>query len=312
MSNHFDVIIVGSGPAGYTAAIYTARANLSTLVVQGRQYGGQLMLTSDVENFPGFEHGIMGPEMMEIFENQAKRFGPEMRAEDVTHIDFTQRPFAVTIEDDPEPVFGDALILATGASALWLGLPNETRLYGRGVSACATCDGAFFKQKELVVVGGGDTAMEDGIFLTRFASKVTIVHRRSALRASKIMQQRAQENPKISIMLNTVVEDVLGTESVTAVALRDVTTGATQTKPIDGFFVAIGHRPNTDLFKDHITLDAQGYIVATEHTMTNIPGVFAAGDVMDHRYRQAITAAGSGCMAAIDAERWLEDQRAAQ
>ena len=310
MAERYDVIIIGSGPAGYTAAIYAARANLRVLVMQGRKFGGQLMLTSDVENYPGFEHGVMGPEMMEIFEKQARRFGPTMRTEDVTHIDFSRRPFAVTIEEETEPVLGDALILATGAEALWLGLENETRLYGRGVSACATCDGAFFRNKNLAVIGGGDTAMEDALFLTRFARQVTIIHRRDVLRASKIMQQRARDNTKIQFKLNQTVEDVLGDDGVTGVALRDVVTQDRTTYPVDGMFVAIGHQPNTALFKGAITLDGQGYIVTQEHTMTNIPGVFAAGDVTDHRYRQAITSAGSGCMAAIDAERWLEEQRA--
>jgi thioredoxin reductase (NADPH) len=306
MANEYDVIIVGSGPAGYTAAIYAARANLRTLVVQGRQLGGQLMLTTDVENYPGFENGVMGPDMMDVFERQALRMGAEMCPEDVTNIDFTRRPFAVTIEDGPEPVYAKALIVATGASALWLGLQNEKRLYGRGVSACATCDGAFFRNKAVAVVGGGDTAMEEAIFLTRFASHVTLIHRRDSLRASKIMQQRALGNEKISFRWNTIIEDVLGDEKVTGLRLRDVSTDAVSELPVDGFFVAIGHRPNTDLFKDALTLDEENYIVPAEHTMTNIPGVFAAGDVTDRRYRQAITAAASGCQAAIDAERWLE------
>ncbi|MBA3824903.1 MAG: thioredoxin-disulfide reductase [Ktedonobacterales bacterium] len=306
--NIYDIIIVGSGPAGYTAAIYTARANLRTLVVQGQQFGGQLMLTTDVENFPGFEHGVMGPDMMETFERQARRFGPEMRAEDVTKIDFSQRPFAVTVEDSAEPVYARALILATGATALWLGLPNEQRLNGRGVSACATCDGAFFRDKELAVVGGGDTAMEEALFLTRFATKVNLLHRRDSFRASKIMQRRVMEHPKIAVRWNAAVEDVLGDTAVAGVRLRDTATDAITDLPVQGLFIAIGHRPNTELFREAIHLDAQGYVKAIEHTMTNIPGVFAAGDVVDHRYRQAITAAGSGCMAAIDAERWLEEQ----
>lgn len=308
MAETSDVIIIGSGPAGYTAAIYAARANLRTLVVQGEQFGGQLMLTSDVENYPGFEHGVLGPEMMEIFERQAKRFGPEMRAENVTAIDFTKRPFAVTISGEAEPVFGRALILATGASALWLGLPNEQRLNGRGVSACAVCDGAFFRGKDLAIVGGGDTAMEEALYLTRFANHVTVLHRRNAFRASKIMQRRLLEHPKVEVRWNTVVEDVLGENAVTGVQLRDTVTGEVSTLDVGGLFIAIGHRPNTELFRGAITLDEQGYIKPVEHTMTNIPGVFAAGDVTDHRYRQAVTAAGSGCMAAIDAERWLEAQ----
>jgi thioredoxin reductase (NADPH) len=308
MAQHYDVIIIGSGPAGYTAGIYSARANLQTLIVQGRQLGGQLMLTSDVENFPGFENGIMGPDMMEIFERQTRRFGAEMRPEDVTKIDFSKRPFAVTIEDESEPVYGNALILATGASAMWLGLPNEQRLYGRGVSACATCDGAFFRNRDLAVVGGGDTALEEALFLTRFASSVTLIHRRDTLRASKIMQKRAHDHPKITFRWNTVVEDIIGDNAVTGLALRDVVTDQRSTLDVGGFFVAIGHKPNTELFHDAITLDGQGYIETVMHTMTNVPGVFAAGDVVDHRYRQAITAAGSGCQAAIDAERWLESQ----
>jgi thioredoxin reductase (NADPH) len=308
MADTYDIIIIGSGPAGYTAAIYAARANLRTLVVQGERFGGQLMLTTDVENYPGFEHGVQGPEMMEIFERQARRFGPELRAENVTAIDFTKRPFAVTISDAAEPVFGRALILATGADALWLGLANEERLNGRGVSACAVCDGAFFKGRDLAIVGGGDTAMEDALFLTRYANRVTVLHRRDAFRASKIMQHRLLAHPKVEVRWNTVVEDVLGENAVTGVALRDVVTGEISTLAVGGLFIAIGHRPNTELFRGVITLDEQGYIQPVEHTMTNIPGVFAAGDVADHRYRQAVTAAGSGCMAALDAERWLEAQ----
>ena len=308
MASLYDVIIIGSGPAGYTAAIYASRANLSTLVVQGRQLGGQLMLTTDVENYPGFEEGVMGPDLMETLERQASRFGAEMRPEDVTKIDFSNRPFAVTIEEEVEPVFANALILATGASALWLGLPNEQRLNGRGVSACATCDGAFFRNKNVAVVGGGDTALEEAQFLTRYASHVTLIHRRDTFRASKIMQKRALENPKISFRKNTLVEDIIGENGVTAIHLKDAITGAQEMMPIDGLFVAIGHHPNTEIFQDVIARDEEGYVKTFEHTMTNIPGVFAAGDVTDHRYRQAITAAGSGCQAAIDAERWLEDQ----
>jgi thioredoxin reductase (NADPH) len=308
MAQEYDVIIVGSGPAGYTASIYAARANLHTLLVQGRQYGGQLMLTSDVENYPGFENGISGPDMMETLERQERRFGAEMRAEDVTSIDFSRHPFAVTIEDETEPVYAKSLILATGASAIWLGLENESRLNGRGVSACATCDGAFFRNKKVAVIGGGDTAMEEALFLTRFASEVIVLHRRDSLRASKIMQKKALEHPKISFRWNTVVEDILGEEKVTGLALRDIKTDETSVLDIDGMFVGIGHRPNTELFRNVIELDEQGYIKQVKHTMTNIPGVFAAGDVADHRYRQAITAAGSGCAAAIDVERWLEEQ----
>ncbi len=308
MAEKYDVIIIGSGPAGYTAALYAARANLRTLVVQGALYGGQLMNTTDVENYPGFENGILGPEMMEVFERQARRFGSEMRAEDVTAVDFTRRPFAVTI-DRSDVVYGDALILATGASALWLGLVNEERLKNHGVSACATCDGAFFRNREVAVVGGGDTAMEEALFLTRYATHVTVLHRREALRASKIMQKRALEHPKISVVYNTVIEDVLGESRVSGLALHDVATCERSTLPVEGLFLAIGHQPNTDLFRGVIHLDEKGYIKPVEHTMTNVPGVFAAGDVVDHRYRQAITAAGSGCQAAIDAERWLEEQQ---
>jgi thioredoxin reductase (NADPH) len=309
MADIFDVIIIGSGPAGYTAAIYTARANLRTLVLQGEQFGGQLMLTTDVENYPGFEHGILGPEMMEIFERQARRFGPEMRMQNATKIDFDRYPFAV-YTDEPEPVLGRALIIATGASALWLGLPNEQRLQNRGVSACATCDGAFFKGRDLAVVGGGDTAMEEALFLTRFATSVTVIHRRGSFRASKIMQRRVLEHPRISVRWNTVVEDVLGENAVTGLALRDMQTGEASTLAVGGLFIAIGHRPNTELVRGAVELDEQGYIKTVTHTMTNIPGVFAAGDVTDHRYRQAVTSAGTGCMAAIDAERWLEEQNA--
>ncbi len=309
MTKIYDTVIIGSGPAGYTAAIYAARANLTTLVVQGRQYGGQLMITTEIENFPGFENGMMGPELMEVMEKQAKRFGAEMRPVDATKVDFSKRPFAVTLEDEDEPVYGETVIIATGASALWLNLPNEQRLNGHGVSACATCDGAFFRNKEVAIVGGGDTAMEEALFLTRFASHVTMIHRRDSFRASRIMQKRVSENPKISIRWNTVIEDVLGENKVEGLTVRDVATDTVSNVPIDGLFIAIGHKPNTELFSDIVHLNEQGYIKQYQHTMTNIPGVFAAGDVIDHRYRQAITAAGSGCQAAIDAERWLESQK---
>ncbi|HEY1348876.1 MAG TPA: thioredoxin-disulfide reductase [Ktedonobacteraceae bacterium] len=306
MANIYDVTIIGSGPAGYTAAIYAARANLSVLLFQGYEIGGQLMQTSDVENYPGFEEGILGPDMMEKFEAQARRFGTQMLTEDVTAVDFSQRPF--TLSADSGQYQARAVIIATGASAQWLGLPSETRLKGRGVSACATCDGFFFKGKDVAVIGGGDTAMEEAIFLTRYASHVTVIHRRDALRASKIMQDRALKNPKISFLWNTEVSEVLGTEAVTGLRVRQRLSGEENVLPMQGLFLAIGHRPNTDLFRSLIATDQAGYIVPVTYTMTNIPGVFAAGDVTDHRYRQAVTAAGDGCRAAIDVERWLEEQ----
>ncbi len=306
MGKIYDVAIIGSGPSGYTSAIYAARANLSVLMFQGYETGGQLMQTSEVENYPGFELGIMGPDMMEKFEAQARRFGTEMLAEDVTAIDLNQRPFTLT--SDSGEYQSRAVIISTGASAQWLGLPSESRLKGRGVSACATCDGFFFKGKDVVVIGGGDTAMEEANFLTRYANHVTVIHRRSTLRASKIMQDRAFHNPKISFIWNSEVTEVLGKDEVSSLRLRNLQTNEEQTLPAQGLFLAIGHKPNTDLFKDIITMDANGYLVPTEFTMTNIPGVFAAGDVTDHRYRQAITAAGDGCRSAIDVERWLEAQ----
>lgn len=306
MAQVYGVIIIGSGPAGYTAAIYAARANLSVLMFQGYQTGGQLMLTSDVENYPGFEEGILGPEIMDKFEQQARRFGTEMIAEDVTAVDFSHRPFTITT--DSGEYKAQAVIISTGASAKWLDLPSEKRLQGRGVSACATCDGFFFRNKDVVVVGGGDTAMEEANFLTRYASHVTLVHRRDTFRASKIMQDRVRKNPKISIIMDVDVIDILGDDAVNAVQLRNVKTGEETKLPAQGIFMAIGHQPNTELFKGLIEMDKTGYIVPVEHTMTNIPGVFAAGDVTDHRYRQAVTAAGDGCRAAIDLERWLEAQ----
>jgi thioredoxin reductase (NADPH) len=302
----YGVIIIGSGPAGYTAAIYAARANLSVLQFQGYQPGGQLMLTSDVENYPGFETGILGPEMMEKFEQQARRFGAELVLEDVTEVDFSQHPFIV--KTDSGEYRSRAIIISTGASAKWLDLPNERRLQGRGVSACATCDGFFFKNKHVIVVGGGDTAMEEASFLTRYASHVTLIHRRDTFRASKIMQDRVRSNPKISILMDSEVIDVLGDEEVSGVRVRNIRNGEEQVLLADGLFLAIGHQPNTSLFKGLIDMDKTGYIIPKEHTMTNIPGVFAAGDVTDHRYRQAVTAAGDGCRAAIDLERWLESQ----
>ena len=304
MAKLYDVIIIGSGPAGYTAAIYAARANLSVLMLQGYQVGGQLMLTSDVENYPGFEEGILGPPMMEKFEAQARRFGTEVIPEDVIAIDFSKRPFKVTT--DSGEYQARAIIISTGASAKWLGLPSEQRLQGRGVSACATCDGFFFKNKDVAVIGGGDTSMEEAIFLTRYVNHVTVIHRRNTLRASKIMQDRAFKNLKISFIWDTDVTEVLGENEVTGLRLHNVKTDEESILPVQGFFLAIGHKPNTDLFKGILDMDKVGYIIPVEHTMTNIPGVFAAGDVTDHRYRQAVTAAGDGCRAAIDAERWLE------
>jgi thioredoxin reductase (NADPH) len=306
MAIQYDVIIIGSGPAGYTAAIYAARANLSVLMFQGYSVGGQLMLTSEVENYPGFEEGILGPPMMEKFEAQARRFGTEMIPEDVIAVDFSKWPFTITT--DSGDYLARTVIIATGANAKWLGLPNEQRLQGRGVSACATCDGFFFKNKEIAVVGGGDTALEEANFLTRYASHVTLIHRRDTLRASKIMQERTFKNPKISIIWDTDVIDVQGDDAVTGLLLYNRKTGEESVLPVQGFFLAIGHQPNTELFKGFIEMDKAGYIVPVDHTMTNIPGVFAAGDVTDHRYRQAVTAAADGCRAAIDLERWLESQ----
>jgi len=306
MAKVYDVVIIGSGPSGYTAAIYAARANLSVLMFQGYEIGGQLMQTTDVENYPGFEEGILGPDMMEKFEAQARRFGTEMLTEDVTAVNFSQRPFTLTA--DSGEYQARAVIISTGASAQWLGLPSETRLKGRGVSACATCDGFFFKGKDVAVIGGGDTAMEEANFLTRYATHVTVIHRRNSLRASKIMQDRAMKNPKISFIWESEVTEVLGEEEVSGLLLRNVQTGDESVLAVQGLFLAIGHKPNTDLFKEIITMDQNGYLVPVEHTMTNIPGVFAAGDVTDHRYRQAVTAAGDGCRAAIDVERWLEAQ----
>ncbi len=308
MTTTYDVIIIGSGPAGYTAALYAARANLSVLLFRGLEAGGQLMITSEVENYPGFEDAILGPELMERMEKQARRFGAEMRDEDIVRIATTERPFQVYPDGRDEPALGRSIIIATGASARWLGLESETRLRGRGVSACATCDGFFFKNKDLAVVGGGDTALEEALFLTKYASHVTVIHRRDSLRASKIMQERALKHPKISFLWDSAIEEVEGENAVQGVKVRNVKSGTASTLAVQGVFIAIGHEPNTSLFKGLIEMDEMGYITPREHTMTNVPGIFAAGDVTDHRYRQAVTAAGDGCRAAIDAERWLESQ----
>ncbi|MCC6139246.1 MAG: thioredoxin-disulfide reductase [Nitrospira sp.] len=300
-----NVVIIGSGPAGLTAAIYAARANLSPLLIEGWQSGGQLTTTTDVENYPGFANGIMGPELMKNMRAQAERFGTEFLIGDVTSVALETRPFAIAI-DGERTVHAKTLIIATGASAIPIGLKNEARLTGHGVSTCATCDGFFFKGKELLVVGGGDSAIEEAIFLTKFATRVSVVHRRDKLRASKIVQDRAMHNEKIAFIWNSVVEDILGTDVVTGARLKNVVTGKLTDLPCAGIFIAIGHRPNTALFAGRLEMDEAGYIQTRDGAATNIPGVFAAGDVQDSTYRQAITAAGSGCMAAIDAERFLE------
>jgi len=305
MTDTRSVVILGSGPAGYTAALYAARANLQPLLLKGLEAGGQLMLTTEVENYPGFADGILGPELMDAMEKQAARFEAEIIAQSVTRVDLSERPFGVWAGD--QEWRAKALIVATGASAKWLGVPGEERLRGRGVSACATCDGFFFRDRELVVVGGGDTAMEEATFLLKFASKVTIVHRRDEFRASAIMQGRALSNPKISVIWDSVVDEILGDGAVTGVKLRNVKSDETGEFATDGVFMAIGHTPNTSLFEGQVELGDGGYIPVQEPTTkTSVPGVFAAGDVTDRIYRQAVTAAGQGCKAAIDAERFLE------
>jgi thioredoxin reductase (NADPH) len=313
-----QLVIIGSGPAGLTAAIYAARAQLSPLVIEGEpsstsdQPGGQLMLTTDVENFPGFVNGIMGPELMQAFREQAARFGAEYLTAKVSRVDLSRRPFSVWVGDPDaeEPTYAaEALIISTGAQSLMLNLPNEERLLGYGVSTCATCDGFFFRQREIAVVGGGDSALEEALFLTRFADKVTLIHRRGELRASKVMQQRAFAHEKIEFLWNTSVIDVLGEKTVSGVRVRNNLSEEESVIELAGLFVAIGHEPNTSLFKGQLEMEENGYLRTFDGTRTNVDGVFACGDVQDHRYRQAVTAAGSGCMAALDVERWLEDQQ---
>jgi thioredoxin reductase (NADPH) len=300
------VIIVGSGPAGLTAAIYAARADLEPIVIAGYVPGGQLMITSDVENYPGFPDGVQGPDLMALFRSQAERFGTRFVDADLDRVDLSGRPFKLWARG--EEYRAESVIVATGASAIWLGLENETRLRGRGVSACATCDGFFFRGKKVAVVGGGDTALEEATFLTRFASEVLLVHRRGQLRGSKIMQQRALEHPKIRVAWNTEVTDVLGEDVVSGLRLRDTETGVEREESAQGLFLAIGYKPNTEVFRDWLEVGAKGYLVVHDETGSKVDGVFVAGDVHDHRYRQAVTAAGDGCKAAIDAERWLESQ----
>ncbi len=306
-AEHRQLVIVGTGPAGLTAALYAARANLEPLVFQGPEPGGQLVTTTDVENYPGFVDGILGPELMQLFEDQARRFGAEIRFGTVTSVDFSERPFKLVV-DEATGALADTVIISTGASAKYLGLENERRLLGHGVSACATCDGAFFRGEDVAIVGGGDTAMEEALFLTRFATKVTVIHRRDELRASKIMQERAFASDKIEFIWDTVVTDVLGEKEVEAVKLLNRKTNEESVLPVKGLFLGIGHEPNTDIFVDWLDMDDVGYIrTLPDSSYTNVEGVFACGDAQDSVYRQAVTAAGSGCMAAIDAERWLAE-----
>jgi len=298
------VLVVGSGPAGLTAAIYAARADLDPLMIEGMERGGQLMLTTEVENYPGFPEGIMGPELMDGMRKQAERFGTRIVSSDVSRVDLSSQPFKVWVGDDLYEA--ESIIISTGASARWLGIPGESRLRGYGVSACATCDGFFFRDRDIAIVGGGDSSMEEAIFLTKFASKVTIVHRREEFRASKIMAQRALNHPKIDVLWNTTVEEVLGDDLVNGLRVKNVKTGEVSVLPVEGFFLAIGHDPNTKFFQGQLDLDATGYVVTPNgSTTTSVEGVFAAGDVVDHYYQQAITAAGMGCQAAIDVEHWL-------
>jgi len=308
----YDVVIIGSGPAGYTAALYAARASLKVLVFQGFESGGQLMLTSDVENYPGYRDGVMGPEMMDDFEAQAARFGAEMRPDNIERVDFAERPFRLWAEDEEEPILARAVVIATGAKAKWLGLESEQQLMGKGVSGCATCDAFFYRGKKVAVVGGGDTAMEEAGVLAKFADEVVLIHRRDEFRASKIMLERARNNPKIKFMTDTLVEEILGDNSVEGVRVKNAKSGEEQTVEVSGFFAAIGHVPATSLFEGQVEMKEGGYILQKENTMTSVPGVFAAGDVSDTRYRQAVTAAGDGCRAAIDSERWLEEQGEAE
>ena len=299
------VLIIGSGPAGLTAAIYAARSDLDPLIIEGMQRGGQLMLTTEVENYPGFPDGIMGPELMDGMRKQAERFGTRIISSDVTEVDLSERPFKVSVGADVYEA--ESLIVSTGASARWLGIPGEEKLRGYGVSACATCDGFFFRDREIAIVGGGDSAMEEAIFLTKFASKVTIVHRRDKFRASKIMAQRAIDHPKIEVLWNTTVDEVLGDDLVTGLTVTNTQTGEQSVLPVEGFFLAIGHDPNTNIFQDQLELDVAGYVVTEAgSTTTSVAGVFAAGDLVDHYYQQAVTAAGMGCQAAIDVEHWLD------
>ena len=302
-----SLVVIGSGPAGLTAAIYAARAGLSPVVVDGLQAGGQLMLTTEVENFPGFPDGVMGPEFMDLMRRQAERFGARLVAGEVSRVDFSSRPFLVEVSGTDQH-HADAVVIATGAEARWLGIPGEERLRGYGVSACATCDGFFFKGRRIAVVGGGDSAMEEALFLTRFASEVVVVHRRDEFRASAIMARRVLEHPKVRVRWNALPLEVLGGDAVTGLRVRDTVTGAEEDLPVEGVFVAIGHDPATALFRGQLDLDERGYLRTFGNTATSVPGVFAAGDVSDSTYRQAITAAAAGCRAAIDAERWLESQ----